>query len=138
MLHKKKGFTLIEVIVVMLVATLVFTMVGGTMVFITTTTGDLIHQAEEIDMAKNIAKYLRANCDNLIIIDNNGGNVQYSLNIDELNDAFSNASLPNFEIIKEDQNSEFIKCKMTFTSGREFEFIIDTVEKQTVEVEVNQ
>ena len=61
MSKKKKGFTLVEVIVVMLVATLVFSMVGGTMVYITITTGNLIKQSEEIDMAKNIEKYVRNN-----------------------------------------------------------------------------
>lgn len=124
MLHKKKGFTLIEVIVVMLVATLVFTMVGGTMVFITTTTGDLIHQAEEIDMAKNIAKYLRAN----FTFEENIDDPDYIINdpdyITKI-DVFSDVSLKEFKIYLK---GNFIKCSMTFESNRNFEFIIGAVQ----------
>ena len=135
MLHKKKGFTLIEVLVVMLVSTLVLTMVGGTMVFITTRTGELIHNSEEINTAQNIEKYLRylaqqtddidcldINNDSSIIVWNEqNGDIYYN---DKT--VFENTELTFFNLWLED---DFLKCKMKFQSGREFEFIVIYVEE---------
>lgn len=130
MLQKKKGFTLIEVLVVMLVATLVFSMVGGVMVFITTATDDYIKQAEEINMAKDIEKYLRTlvqqgvstdtlltNSEQPILVCWDNGDIKFDGKI-----VFSETNLDSFNIY-EDQ--KFIKCDMTFKSGRNFNFIID-------------
>ena len=119
MSQKKKGFALIEVLVVILVSVLVLTMVGGSMVFIATTTGELIQQAEEIQMARNIEKHLRTlytQEGNLNYLNLNNGNIVYE---DEI--IFSDSCLNDFEIKTE---NDFIKCYMRFQSGKQFEFII--------------
>ena len=59
MVQSKKGFTLIEVVVVIFISTLLISMVAGTMVYVTRTTKDLIKEAEEIEMARNIENYFR-------------------------------------------------------------------------------
>ena len=59
MKQKKSGFTLVEILVGIAMSAIVLTMVGTTMVFMTQMTGDILQQAEDIDMAKNIEKYLR-------------------------------------------------------------------------------
>lgn len=125
MSQKKKGFTLVEVIVVMLVATLVFTMVGGTMVFVTTTTGDLIQQAEDIEMAKNIERYLRQcyedNPDFLTIPgEDDSEKSKYLFDEDEF---FPDSNLDEFEIYQY-KTDNFIRCYMKFKTGRQFDFII--------------
>lgn len=117
MSQKKKGFTLIEVLVVMLVATLVFTMVGGVMVFVTTSAGEFIDQAEEIEMARNIEKYLRQNHD--LEMNANGDLINTNGEI-----VFADTGLKSFDVT----NGDFRKCQMVFYSGREFEFIIDVIE----------
>lgn len=125
MLQHKKGFTLIEVLVVMLIATLIFTMVGGTMVFVTSATSELIHQSEEIDMAKNIEKYLRRlDCTNLtnIKFDSNTRNIILGEEV-----VFAGTRLVMFNIT---ENNNFIRCYMKFESGRQFDFIIGTVQRE--------
>lgn len=134
MSNKKKGFTLIEVLVVMLIATIVFSMVGGAMVFITTTTENYIHQSEEIDMAKNIENYLR-NCAteiddiNLLLTDNENALIRFNQESGDLlndgNAVFSNTGLTSFSILS---TGDFIKCQMKYESGREFEFILGSVQ----------
>jgi prepilin-type N-terminal cleavage/methylation domain-containing protein len=128
MSEKKKGFTLVEVIVVMLVATLVFAMVGGAMVFITTTSGELLHQSEEIELAKNVEKYLREKQFSI-----SGGNVEPKIELkdgtDDLFDGdemiFADTRLVFFGMYQEEN---FIKCKMEFESGRHFDFIVETIQ----------
>lgn len=116
MLQKKKGFTLIEVLVVMLIATLMFSLVGGAMVFVTTMTDQVMQQSEEIDMAKNIEKYLRKTMqDSLDINLIDGDLVKENGEI-----IFANTGLTYFNI----ETTDFIKCYMTFESGRQFEFIL--------------
>ena len=118
MLRNKKGFTLIEVLVVILVATLVIALVCGTLIFITKSTNNFVVQSKEIDTAKNIEKYLRS-VENI-------SDIKYSESTDELlcDDVviFSDTGLTRFEIVNE---GEFIKCYMEYSSGSEFEFIID-------------
>ena len=127
MKQKKKGFTLTEVMVVILVSTLVLAMVGGVMIFITTTTSELIQEAEEIEMAKNIEKYYR----NL----HNSGNehLDYNLSLENgniMNDhtgdvIFFYTGLTDFDILYKD-GDDFVRCKMIFESGKQFDFIIGT------------
>ena len=68
------------------------------MVFVTTTTGDLIKQAEEIEMAKNIEKYLR----NISIVNENmsesDGEEHIYSNYTIENLPFSDTGLTNFNI----------------------------------------
>ena len=135
MLHKKKGFTLIEILVVMLVSTLVLTMVGGTMVFITTRTGELIHNSEEINTAQNIEKYLRYLAQgtddiNCLDINNDSSIIAWNEQNGDINHngktVFENTGITFFNVWLED---DFLKCKMKFQSGREFEFIVIYVEE---------
>ncbi len=59
-MSKKRGFTLVEVLVVIAIATLVFALVGGTFVFLATSSGNLIHKSESIIQAQTIEKHLRS------------------------------------------------------------------------------
>lgn len=59
-MSKKRGFTLVEVLVVIAITTLVFALVGGAMVFLTQSSGDLIHKSEAIIQAQTIEKHLRS------------------------------------------------------------------------------
>ena len=59
-MSKKRGFTLVEVLVVIAITTLVFALVGGAMVFLTISSGDLIHKSEEIIQTQTIEKHLRS------------------------------------------------------------------------------
>lgn len=137
MSKKKKGFTLVEVIVVMLVATLVFSMVGGTMVYITVTTGNLIKQSEEIDMAKNIEKYVRNNIQTIIdnspppdTLNEETNEIVYIENISQLGqEGFSDIELVTFKIYQKNGESDFIRCNIEFKSGRQFDFIIGEVKE---------
>ena len=123
---KKKGFTLIEVLVVILVSTLVLAMVGGTMIFITTTTGNLIQQAEELEMAKNIEKYLRTlpkdsnyYIERAFTFDQASGDIKNR----QGEVVFANTGLIEFEI-GPNYVDGFMKCHMKFQSGKTFEFIV--------------
>ena len=140
MLQKKKGFTLVEVLVVILISGLVLSMVASAMIFITTSTGDLVHQAEDIDMAKNIEKYLRDNWVNVSINEDiiwnidNGNEVEFSsfaidengnlVELEEEKTVFSNTGLVNFKITNDDG---IIKCYMKFDSKKEFTFTLGIV-----------
>ena len=137
MLQKKKGFTLVEVLVVILISGLVLSMVATAMIFITSSSGELIHHAEDIDMAKNIEKYLRDNWENVSIKEDiiwnidNGNEVEFSsfaidengnlIELEEEKTVFSNTGLTNFEI---KNDNDIIKCYMKFDSGKEFEFTL--------------
>ena len=137
-MQKKSGFTLVEILVVIAISAIVLTMVGTTMVFMTNVSGNLLEEAEDIDMAKNIEKYLRKFSPNDIIKSENSekkytqGNetdfgcfiIDADGNIKENSSRktiFSNTRLSIFSIQKE---GDFIKCKMIFESGKEFEFIL--------------
>ena len=136
MSKKKRGFTLVEVIVVMLVATLVFSMVGGTMVYITITTGNLIKQSEEIDMAKNIEKYVRNNIQTIMdnspqgTLNEETNETVYIQDISQLGqEGFSDIELVTFKIYQKNDESDFIRCNIEFKSGRQFDFIIGEVKE---------
>ena len=127
MCHKKKGFTLVEVLVVILVSTIVFALVGGTMVFISTSTNKYIEQSKDIDTAKNIEKYLRTLEEDMQSLEdwNNSivfvdGDLLYKNIV-----IFSDTNLKSFNISSEDEI--FIKCYMTYPSGMKFEFIVDQI-----------
>jgi prepilin-type N-terminal cleavage/methylation domain-containing protein len=118
-MQKKKGFTLIEVLVVMLISTLILSLVAGTMIYITNSAGRLIQEAEDIDMAKNIEKYLRGldleNLDKVILDDD--GNLVFNGEV-----IFTNTGLIDKNIIRIE--GEFIKCYLEFDSGKKFDFIL--------------
>ena len=137
MRKSKKGFTLVEVLVVILISGLVLSMVAGAMIFVTNSSGDLIHQAEDIDMAKNIEKYVRnlAKENELSKLEtrNIGEEIENELfKIDESGNLidkdnqriFSDTGLTEFTINSE---GRFIKCSMTFDSGKHFVFTLGIV-----------
>lgn len=124
MSDKKKGFTLVEVLVVMLVATLVFAMVGGTMVFITTTSGELLHQSEEIELAKNIEEYLRTLDNSQLSAVKCDEETNWNLLLGD-ETVFSDTGLVEFSI---DPSDGFNRCHMKFESGRHFDFIVGNVQ----------
>ena len=137
MKQKKSGFTLVEILVVIAISAIVLTMVGTTMVFMTQMTGDILQQAEDIDMAKNIEKYLRnfsieidkgeyikgfEETFGVFLIDADGDIKQNEKII------FSDTGLIEFKIydtnVDEIEESDFLVCYMKFDSGKEFEFIL--------------
>ena len=148
-MQKKSGFTLVEIIVVIAISAIVLTMVGTTMVFMTNVSGNLLEEAEDIDMAKNIEKYLRGlvtdkenpleSWEDLLItfhsLNNESKNTFFKIDngniieIEKQEDGtwkdvktiFSDTRLSVFSI---QQEGDFIKCKMIFESGKEFEFIL--------------
>ena len=145
MRKSKKGFTLVEVLVVILISGLVLSMVAGAMIFVTNSSGDLIHQAEDIDMAKNIEKYVRnlAKENELSKLEtrNIGEEIENELfKIDESGNLidkdnqriFSDTGLTEFTINEE---GGFIKCSMTFDSGKNFVFTLGIVSETTQEGE---
>ena len=56
---KKRGFTLVEILVVLAITTLVLAMVGGLLIFMADTSGKLIHKSEELMLVQSIETYLR-------------------------------------------------------------------------------
>ena len=141
MLNKKRGFTLIEVLVVILVSTTLLTMVIGGMTYITNTIGDFIQKAEEIEIAKNIEKYFRSIDINDLTVDlnNEDNNVEVYENyiITESSDLihksgeviFYDTGLEEFEISR-NTDSNVVKCYMKFHSGIEFEFVVEIIDTE--------
>ena len=137
-MQKKSGFTLVEIIVVIAISAIVLTMVGTTMVFMTNVSGDLLEEAEDIDMAKNIEKYLRNSIKNktistgTYIIDEQEENfeafqIENNNIVEDGKIIFSDTRLEVFTI-KEDAG--FIECYMRFGSGKEFEFTLGIAEEE--------
>lgn len=56
---KQRGFTLVEILVVLAITTLVLAMVGGLLIFMADTSGKLIHKSEELMLVQSIETYLR-------------------------------------------------------------------------------
>ncbi len=141
MVEKRRGFTLVEVLVVILVSTLLLTVLAGTMIYITTTVGDFIQRAEEIEIAKNIEKYFRSIDINDLTVDlnNEDNNVEVYENyiITESSDLihksgeviFYDTGLEEFEISR-NTDSNVVKCYMKFHSGVEFEFVVGIIDKE--------
>ena len=144
MMQKKSGFTLVEILVVIAISAIVLTMVGTTMVFMTNVSGNLLEEAEDIDMAKNIEKYLRNIMqDNTKTIDKKSyiiDNSEMSFGAFEIQNnnivenekiIFSDTGLVVFNIteknVDKEEGNDFIVCYMKFKSGKEFEFILGPV-----------
>lgn len=143
MSNKRKGFTLVEMLVVILVSTLLFTLVAGTMIYITNTIGGFIKKAEEIEIARNIEKHFRDININDIIADFNNENDgidvcdKYGVNesSDLINESgeiiFYNTGLKIFKIYR-NTDSNVVKCYMKYDSGIEFEFVWGIIDKEGV------
>ena len=127
-MSKKRGFTLVEVLVVIAIATLVFALVGGTFVFLATSSGDLIHKSEAIIQAQTIEKHLRSldlNDDNKVTFEKADDNTLYLYKIDsdEQNVIWNSTSkiltingteyegIDMFSLSKDDDS--FVRCSFT-------------------------
>ena len=140
-MSKKRGFTLVEVLVVIAITTLVFALVGGAMVFLTKSSGDLIHKSEEIIQTQTIEKHLRS-----LVGDENkctlNAQQNQSMNIYQINGLevkwdnktltingteYDDTGLYSFSI---DHSSGFVKCTLTYTNGGTYTFILGIYTKQ--------
>ena len=139
-MKKKKGFTLVELLVVMLISSLILSLVAGTMIYITNSAGRLIQEAEDIDMAKNIEKYLRGlSKEDLELIKLEDSNlIKYvKEDSDNFEIIFTNTGLLKYYL----EYDVFIKCHLKFDSGKEFDFILGintTTQSTTDGTEVQQ
>lgn len=158
-MSKKRGFTLVEVLVVIAITTLVFALVGGAMVFLTKSSGDLIHKSEAIIQAQTIEKHLRSFVDektnkvNTDFVIHEGKctlkNVVFntdtkilSINKTEYESVHSfDIFLSNYQNPKNQVNNldslnsgdYFVNCKITIVSGddtTEYTFILGIYTKQ--------
>ena len=139
MVEKRRGFTLVEMLVVILVSTLLLTVLAGTMIYITNTIGDFIKKAEEIEIARNIEKHFRDININDIIADfnneNDGIDVCQKYGVNESSDLinesgeiiFYNTGLKIFKIYR-NTDSNVVKCYMKYDSGIEFEFVVGIID----------
>ena len=58
---KKRGFTLVELLVAIAITTLLFAMIGGTYIFMAQSQGNLLDKSSELFFAQEIADYLKEN-----------------------------------------------------------------------------
>ena len=124
-MSKKRGFTLVEVLVVIAIATLVFALVGGTFVFLATSSGNLIHKSEAIIQAQTIEKHLRSldlNDDNKVTFEK-ADDTSYKIDSNEQNVRWNSTSkiltingteyegIDWFSLSKDDDS--FVRCSFT-------------------------
>ena len=128
-MSKKRGFTLVEVLVVVAITSLVFALVGGTFVFLATSSGDLIDKSEELILTQTIEKHLRSldkDNDNKLAFTSNviWDDVTKTLTIGDTK--YTDTGLSSFEIFPfpQEGSQQFIKCRMTYTKGGTYTFII--------------
>ena len=138
-MSKKRGFTLVEVLVVIAITTLVFALVGGAMVFLTKSSGDLIHKSEAIIQAQTIEKHLRSfvdesnNIEGLTVGDNNKCTIE-SVVFEDSNNTLKiygteYEGIANFTLLKTEGNGDdsFVRCTFTIVNNNqstEYTFIL--------------
>ena len=138
-MSKKRGFTLVEVLVVIAITTLVFALVGGAMVFLTKSSGDLIHKSEAIIQAQTIEKHLRSfvdesnNIEGLKVGDNNKYTIK-DVVFEDSNDTLTingteYEGIANFTLLKTEGNGDdsFVRCTFTIVNNNqstEYTFIL--------------
>ena len=144
-MSKKRGFTLVEVLVVIAITTLVFALVGGAMVFLTKSSGDLIHKSEAIIQAQTIEKHLRSfvdesnNIEGLTVGDNNKCTIE-SVVFEDINNTLKiygteYEGIANFTLLKTEGNGDdsFVRCTFTIVNNNqstEYTFILGIYTKQ--------
>lgn len=144
-MSKKRGFTLVEVLVVIAITTLVFALVGGAMVFLTKSSGDLIHKSEAIIQAQTIEKHLRSfvdesnNIEGLTVGDNNKCTIE-SVVFEDSNNTLKiygteYEGIANFTLLKTEGNGDdsFVRCTFTIVNNNqstEYTFILGIYTKQ--------
>ena len=129
-MSKKRGFTLVEILVVVAITTLVLAMVGGLLIFMAETSGTLIHKSEELMLVQSIESYLRGVYENegaASLLNGNvklqEGNIKNGDNV-----IFKDTDLSVFRIYLDDE--KFVRCELTFepdgrTQGNHtYDFII--------------
>lgn len=147
-MSKKRGFTLVEVLVVVAITSLVFALVGGTFVFLATSSGDLIDKSEELILTQTIEKHLRSLTNNSASIkiseyslDKNGIITQCKINA--ITVKFENNTLTidetqyedidsfYFYLVLAEGNQYFFKCHISFgNDGGTYEFILGIYTQQ--------
>ena len=105
-MHKKRGFTLVELLVVIAVTTLLLTTVGGTYIFMAQSQGNLLDKSSELFFAQQIADYFTDTCANEL-------KNQLGDKTEDVKAIFKNANIANCKIYKNDEDS-FIRCTLTF------------------------
>lgn len=144
-MSKKRGFTLVEVLVVIAIAALVFALVGGTFVFLATSSGDLIHKSEAIIQAQTIEKHLRSldlNDDNKVTFEKADDNTSYKID-SEQNVRWNSTSkiltingteyegIDRFSLSKDDDS--FVRCSFTVINNNkttDYTFILGIYTEQ--------
>lgn len=144
-MSKKRGFTLVEVLVVIAITTLVFALVGGAMVFLTKSSGDLIHKSEAIIQAQTIEKHLRSfvdesnNIEGLTVGNNNKCSIE-SVVFEDSNNTLEiygteYEGIANFTLLKTEGNGDdsFVRCTFTIVNNNqstEYTFILGIYTEQ--------
>lgn len=144
-MSKRRGFTLVEVLVVIAIASLAFSLIGGFLIYLTETTGRVIDKSEEImttqtikdsirgviEKAENKQETLESLFTGSFSIENdknengyfrleNGDFIRYSSGADR-EIIIEDTGLGWFSIIVEDG---FYVCRLHYESGAEYKFII--------------
>lgn len=140
---RKRGFTLVEVLVVIAISAIVMTTVGTTFVFIATSSGDLIHRSEELMEAQTIETYLRGLVEKEGFIeelkkvdhDENNGDITYDGNI-----RIAGTTLVDFTIYTEPAKGKeglyFVKCRLEYESS-EYVFTLG-ISNESIPEEANE
>ena len=134
---KKRGFTLVELLVAIAITTLLFAMIGGTYIFMAQSQGNLLDKSSELFFAQEIADYLKENISkfpNEILNSTNGINIvrtdnetnPYSIWINKNTgtlygpnksgsekEIFTNLKIDSCVIYRD---NDFIRCKLEFTN----------------------
>lgn len=138
---KKRGFTLVELLVAIAITTLLFAMIGGTYIFMAQSQGNLLDKSSELFFAQEIADYLKENISkfsniNEIPNSTNGINIvqtendpnQYNIWInkytgtlygpnksgsDKEKEIFTNLKINSCVIYRD---NDFIRCRLEFTN----------------------
>lgn len=147
-MHKKRGFTLVELLVAMSVTLLLFATVGGTYIFMCESQGDLLDKSSELLDVQHIADYFKDNSsdiinkmpysdDQLVINSSNYSEDKYIIWIDKNSGTlyngtkaiFKNTNITYCKITKNNEDN-FIRCTLSFKdSNNPYTFIIGTQTK---------
>ena len=106
---KKRGFTLVELLVAIAITTLLFAMIGGTYIFMAQSQGNLLDKSSELFFAQEIADYLKNNPNAYHEISVEDGSLWY--NKEKV--IFKNINLESCSFT---EGSDFITCKLVFTN----------------------
>ena len=109
--NKKRGITLVELLVAILCATLAISMVVGTTLFITFSTNELIKTGAEVYVTQNVKEYILSQNHQTIPQD------EYTINSEENTLSHNSTTLArDIKILKIDfsEDENFIYCTLVF------------------------